>query len=64
LHLVAGIAFDLIDDGDDDERTQRVGRGQFVDGGIFRRPMGRRIELRAELIRGEIVMRSPQTIGL
>ena len=56
LQRVVGVLLDLRDDRDDDQRPDGVGRRQLVDGRIFRRPMGRRVELRAKLIGPQVVL--------
>lgn len=62
LEGVAGIGPDLGNDGNDDQLPQGIGRGQFIDGGIFRRPVRGRIELGAKLIGGQRVGGGFETI--
>jgi hypothetical protein len=54
----------LLDDRNDDEGPDGIGRGQLVERRVFGRPMGRRIELRAELVGLERVLRRLEAVLL
>ena len=56
-----GSLLDLLDDRDHDQRPHRVGRRQLVDARVLRRPVRRRVELGAELVRGDLGTRSPRS---
>ncbi len=53
--MIAGIPADLWDDGDHHQRPYRVGRRQLVYGRVLGGPVGRRVQLGAQLIGGEFV---------
>jgi len=63
LQVITRILRDLLDDRDHDERAHGVGCGQLVDGWIFGRPVRGRIELRAELIGGELIARGLERVS-
>ena len=54
---IAGILLHLCLDRDHHQRPQRVSCGQFIDGRVFRRPVGGRIKLGAQLIGAQVIAR-------
>ena len=60
--MITGIFGHLSDDGNYRQRAHGIGRRQLVDGGKLRRPVRRRIELGAELVGGQIVMRRLEAV--
>ena len=60
--MVTGIRGELVDNRDDDEGADREGGRQLVDGGVFGRPVGRWVELRAELVGGQRVPGGLETV--
>lgn len=50
LKVVPRILGDLFDDGDHRQWSHSIGSRQLVDGRIFRRPVGGRVELGPELV--------------
>ncbi len=55
LEVITGVLADLRYDGDHHQGPDRVGRRQLVDGRVLGGPVGRRVQLRAQLIGGEFV---------
>ena len=60
--MIAGIFGHLIDDRNHRQRAHSIGRRQLVNGGKLRRPVRRRIELGAELVGGQIVVRRLEAV--
>ena len=62
LKSVVRVGLQLLDDRDDDEWPDRIGRRQLVDRRIFRRPMGWWVKLGAELVCPQRIFRRLEAV--